>query len=167
MTEFLKSITMSAAGIIIFASVCEMILPDNGYKKYIHLAIGLMLILAFLSPIVSQNYRLELSVPALSVQTADGSVDDKTKKEVLRIYSQKLNGQISKSLSDAIEMKVSAECDIDDGEDRFGEITAVGVTVAMPFADDAERITETVKNKIYEAYGVDKGKISVRFCKSK
>ena len=63
MTELLKNIVMSASGIIVFGSVCEMILPDNTYKKYVHLAIGLMLILAFLSPFINRNCRFDFEIP--------------------------------------------------------------------------------------------------------
>lgn len=167
MTEFLKNIVMSAAGIIVFGSVCEMILPDNVYKKYIHLAIGLMLILAFLSPFVSQNYRPEFEVSSSSASADIAETDEKTRKEVMRIYTQKLNEQISKNISDATETKACAECEINSDDDKFGEIKAVDVTVTMPSAIDAERINNTVKDRIYDAYGVDKDKISVRFYDNK
>ena len=63
MTGFLKAWTMSVAGIIVFGSICEMILPGSLYKKYVHLAIGLMMILSVLSPIVKHKINTDAEIP--------------------------------------------------------------------------------------------------------
>ena len=52
MIEFLRGWTLSLAGIIVFGSLCEMLLPNSVYKKYINLAIGLILCIAIVSPFV-------------------------------------------------------------------------------------------------------------------
>lgn len=167
MAGFFKSIVMSAAGIIVFGSVCEMILPDNAYKKYVHLAIGLMLILTFLSPFINRNYRLEFEIPSSAAAAEIAEKDEKTRKEVIRIYTKKLNERISESISEATETKANAECEINENDDKFGKIERVGVTVTMPSAIDAERINNIIKDKIYDTYGVDKDKISVKFFEGK
>lgn len=46
---------MSIAGIIVFGSVCEMLLPNNTYKKYLQTVIGIMLIFAAVSPLLKQG----------------------------------------------------------------------------------------------------------------
>ena len=66
MLDGLRSWAMMISGVVVFGSMCEVILPDGEFQKYIRLAIGIMLIFALVSPFakvlkVTTDYLLGLS----------------------------------------------------------------------------------------------------------
>lgn len=140
MIEFLKSMTMSVAGIIVFGSVCEMILPDGSYKKYLHLAIGLMLILAFLAPLTDREDKTEAEIPKIEAQ----SVETAQSEDVLRLYKDKLCKRIEQEIKDRTGADAEASCSVSSEKKTFGAIEKLEVTCASGIANDIYVVAKEV-----------------------
>lgn len=134
MIEFLKSMTMSVAGIIVFGSVCEMILPDGSFKKYLHLAIGLMLILAFLSPLSDKEGKADAEIPKIEAE----SIEAAHSEDVLRLYTDKLGKRVEQEIKDRTDADTEVSCSVSSEEKTFGAIEKLEIAC-----------TPGIENEIY------------------
>lgn len=158
MTDFLRSIAMTAAGIIVFASVCEMILPDNTYKKYIHLSIGLMLVLAFVTPFTKTADLDTLQIPAMSAYEEAETMEEDMFNKVTYVYTEKINAKIQSDVKKITGYDFEVKCDISFAEKNFGEPKKVYLK--------ADSITEDINKseiteKLSKEYGVLKDNIII------
>lgn len=149
MTGFLKALAMPVAGIIVFGSVCEMIMPDTAYKKYIHLAIGLILILALFSPFSKGIPKLETDILANDTYEMDTYRENKTKSDIYNIYKTKLCNKIKNDIEKSTDAKVEVVCEISDDEENFGEIKQVKVKT-----DESAETTKIIKQILKNDYGL-------------
>lgn len=158
MTDFLRSIAMTAAGIIVFASVCEMILPDNTYKKYIHLSIGLMLVLAFVMPFTETVDFDNLQIPAMSAYEEAEAMEEDMFNKVTYVYTEKINTKIQNDVKKITGYDFDVRCDISFDEKNFGEPKKVYLK-----GDGINRNIDKseITVKLSEEYGVLKDNIII------
>lgn len=158
MTEFLRSWTMSLAGIIVFGSLCEMLLPNGVYKKYINLAVGLMLCIALISPFTKGDAHFDSDIASKITNAKPIDIDDGA--EVLRIYNDKLCASIENEIKKHTDLKIDVKCDISEEKNSYGEIKSVWITVD---ASDKRRLEDGITARICDMYGVAAEKISVKY----
>ncbi len=151
MTEFLKSWIMSLSGVIIFGSMCEMILPNGVYKKYIRLVIGIMLVAALLSPFVGQDISVEISEFADSSSTED-IANQRLMEDVIAIYRQKLCDKIREDIGEGADI----ECEICEEEKDFGSIVSVKIVTDKEISKDTQE-------RLAEKYGLSKEQITIEY----
>lgn len=153
MTEFLRSWILSVSGVIVFGSMCEMILPSGVYKKYIHLAIGLMLVLSFLAPFTGGE-RIDLpEIPRIEEADANRG-EESSEADIIKIYKKKLCDAIKSEIGD-IGGEVQIGCDICEDEENFGKIKMVRITTK------GAEISDDIIVKIKQSYGLTDGEIEV------
>ena len=131
MPEFLKAWTMSLSGIIVFGSLCDMLLPNDAYKKYIHLSIGIILILALISPFTDGKFEIEASLPAFS-EIHDIEVEGQEREAILRVYKNKLCEKIKTDIEGVAGVEFDIRCEISEEEESFGEVEEIRI-IAFPF----------------------------------
>ena len=152
MREFFGAWVMSMSAIIIFGSMCEMILPDSSYKKYVHLAIGLMLIMAVLKPLVGRDVDIKAEIPAGDYKSAERT-EVKNRSDITRVYEEKLKESLSreKGLEGAeIELEICGE------EEDFGDIEKVCIRTR-------EKIGEANINAVMKKYGLAENEIKIEY----
>lgn len=154
MTDFFKSWILSLSGVIVFGSMCEMILPSGAYKKYIHLAIGLMLILTALTPFTKDRTYTELEIPdGAGEYTSRISAEERQNEDIIRIYKQKLCEGMKEELGGG---DIEIECEICEEDEAFGSIERVRIKADGELDSDAAE-------RLKEKYGLSDDKITVEY----
>ena len=166
MLEMLKDWAMTIAGIVIFGSICEVILPGGTFQKYVRLAIGLMLILTLISP-VQQLLHMEWSPDYftgdhVAAYQQRAEMEERQKKDVIRAYQQNLAQKMQVSIRARLgPIPAEVRCQVEESDpERFGTVTEVLVIV------DAERnldVTDQVEEILERDYGIGKKQITVRY----
>lgn len=158
MTAFLKSWTMSIAGIIVFGSVCEMLLPNNTYKKYLQTVIGIMLIFAAVSPLLKQG-GVELHVlPRFEAYEYYARAEIGQRDAIVGIYKRKLNEKIKGDIKNSVGIDVEVRCEVSESEESFGEIKEVEVIADV----EAGETKDEIKGILTEGYGVLRDRVRVK-----
>lgn len=161
MTDFLREWTLALAGIIVFGSLCEMILPDGVYKKYIQLAIGLMLCIALLSPLKSGKIKTEYGFFEEDIKASSKDYDKAQKDEVLKVYKNKLAESIRGELSGSFGAECEVICNVSGDEEDFGTIKDIEITAEAKNAKISDEAIEAIRNM----YGNEYCNVSVKYLK--
>lgn len=165
--EALKDWAIMLAGIVVLGSASEVILPDSSFRKYVRLAIALVLMLTLLSPLKNLLYRKpEFQIPQISqaAYRQREEMEATQKEDVMRLYSIRLNEKIEQALIQRIgKIPIDIQCRIEeDDPDRFGTIRHVLVLVDAEYGNN---ITDGIKESLYQDFGINKNRIDVRYLK--
>ncbi len=169
MLDFLREWAMVLAGVVVFGSLCEVILPDSSFQKYIRLAIGLILVLTLIMP-MQQLLRFKLpqeDASAVSKAVAyreREEMEERQKKEVMRIYKQNLNQKMAMSLEKRLG-NVTAEIRCDVEEKKAEEFGAVQEVLVLIDAAQSSDVTKQVKKILTQDYGILEQQVVVRYLK--
>ena len=161
--ELMKSWAITLAGIVVFGSACEVILPDGIFRKYIRLSIGMVLILTLLSPVQDLLKKGEsYEMPKISRQayTQRNDMEKTQREQVLELYQKNLNTKMQKSISSRLgECIFELQCKVEEeSPDTFG--TILNVYVLTKQEEKADFVQE-VKTILYQDFGVSKEKVTV------
>lgn len=167
--EALRDWTMTIAGVIVFGSMCDMLMPENGIKKYIRLALGLILVISIITPVVSLlgGFR-DGSIPQIDSEqenayTSYSQMEERQREDITKIYRENVGAKITATLESeypgrAFETRVETS----DSQENFGEILRVDVVVYTNSETGGEEdLVSSVKESINQNYGVDKKNIYV------
>jgi len=66
--EFLKSWITGIIMLVIFITVVDLLLPDNKYKKYIDLTVGMIVMISIIEPVLG----FVMSQKGFNIQLAQG-----------------------------------------------------------------------------------------------
>lgn len=154
MIEFLRKWTMTLAGICVFGSLCEMLLPNSVYKKYINLAIGIMLCVSLVSPFVKGKF--ETKIPEISYSAESFETD---RKDTVLVFSKKVCGSIEEFIKKETYIDAEVKCKISEEEESFGKIEDIYIIAEA----DGEVMDKNLINKIKEDYGAEN--VSVKYMK--
>lgn len=145
MIKALQDWAMVLSGVAVFGSLCEVILPEGSFQKYIRLALGMVLVLALLSPVrefLLEGWRDNEEMIQERYQKTE-EMEETQREEVLRIYKTRLNQKILSTLQRyGISGKV--ECVVGEKEKNFGEIEEVQVWASE---QDSPKIYEILQKE--------------------
>ena len=168
MLELLREWAVTLAGIVVFGSMCEVILPEGNFQKYVRLAVGMLLILALVSP-VPRLLRLEIPDVFSGGASAEAyqeraEMEERQKADVMRTYQQELAKKLRLTLMSKIEdIDPQVRCEAEESDPaRFGNINEVLVILD---ADTSADVTERIKAILKEEYGIEQKRVSVRYIK--
>ena len=155
--EFFKQWTFKIASTIIFASLCEIIVPNGNIKKYVNLLLGFLLSLSILSSVNGAKAG-DIYEEAYITQS---SFEEEEKKIVLDLYTEKLEEKIKEELLNEINEEISVSIDVYSDELKFGEIKNAYITVVQQdgFIDYRQDILRILNNK----FNVSESKIKIKF----
>ncbi len=143
-----------AVGItVVFGTMVESVMPGETYRKYIHLVLGLLLILTLLQPAVNiierggfDEYIEDYS--AEGILTADkgaAEVESRQREDVIKIYKQTLESSIISGIESGCRVRPEfAEAEISDDTSGYGRIERVTVGMPEGAAADYAKIRGTV-----------------------
>lgn len=143
MLEFLRNLALSVSGIVVFGSLCEMILPNGVYKKYIHLSIGLVLVIAIISPIISFDKVDEITYIELE------DMEEAQRDDILKLYKKNLVLNMKKEIEGVAGVDFDIKCDICDTEEDFGKIKDIRIIVD---AEKNVKISDIAIERLREKY---------------
>ena len=131
-TAYIKTI----AAFTLFAAFAEMLMPDNSFKKYIQLIMGIMLLSVMLRPVF-----MVLNVSALDfgrLEAAQGNwgeelLENKTyyeeleNRRIMEAYQLNLNEKLTEEIQGRFggELSVSVTLNMNTTAKEFGEIQSV------------------------------------------
>lgn len=169
MLTFLREWALSLSGVAIFGSVCEVILPEGSFQKYIRLTVGMLLVLTLLTP-MEQIFHIipdagELVAIHSRAYEEREEMEDREKEAVLQIYRENLNQKLLTSLKQRLgEKKILLKCQIEeDNPENFGTIKEVQVFLYPEESYDIEEIQKICK----EDYGIPKERVIARYLKER
>lgn len=150
-TAYIKTI----AAFTLFAAFAEMIMPEGSFKKYIHLVMGILLLTASLSPILSLFHIDAWDMEVLMNKRVYGSesknglresdyYSQQEQQRLMEIYGKELNSRIKSDL----EKKFGGPFDVDATfeqnmeDENFGAILAVTVNGQCDKGEELKRYME-------------------------
>ena len=161
MINAIKEWSLHLAGIIIFGSVCEMILPSGSLKKYVNIVLGIILILAMTQPLSRllgfNTSEIVDEIDRHNAYVSHSQMDDIQKEQIINLYCKNLNADIEKTIQNVNEnhnIKVNTEVEQDNIE-SFGEISCINIEAEITGDEEKEEILKIIR----ERYGVDKKKV--------
>lgn len=163
--EFFKQWTFKIASTIIFASLCEIIVPNGNIKKYVNLLLGFLLSLSILSSVngakAGDIYDIFTTSKQEEAYITQSSFEEEEKKIVLDLYTKKLEEKIKEELLNEINEEISVSIDVYSDELKFGEIKNAYITVVQQdgFIDYRQDILRILNNK----FNVSESKIKIKF----
>lgn len=164
MLEGLKSWAMTAAGITVFGSICELILPSGSFQKYIRLAIGLVLILTIVTPIQRfLHISADEDIFTVTSQAYDrhSEMSERQKQDVILLYKQNLSQKIVASVKEGTGETAEAECDVEENDrENFGNVKKITVFI---YTEESSALTGRIETLLKRDYGIEKEKITVRY----
>ena len=104
--EFFKEWTGGIAAAIIFASLCEIMLPSGNMKKYVKLMLGIILSVSMLKPLADNGFN-KWSEKLFEFErsfayTEHEEMDEDEKQAVIALYTEKLEQAVKNKLSDKV-----------------------------------------------------------------
>lgn len=163
--EFLKNWASLISGTIIFAALCELLIPKGSAKKYVKLILGMILTLALMSPFESifgnREYYKFFDFEKFAAYETESGFSDLEFDYVMSLYKENLAQSIKKSIEKEISAKIFVVLDISKEEKNFGEIEKVYIKAVQQggFKDFKDEIFEILKRD----YGVENKKINLKF----
>ncbi len=168
MINMLRDWAMLLSGVVVFASICEVLLPDSSFQKYIRLSVGLLLVLTLISPL---RQLLNIKLPETmdnknnSIAYAEReNMEERQKKEVMRAYKAGLNKKMLLSIESRLgDIPAEIRCKVDEeNEESFGMIEEVQILVDVSESGD---ITQNVMEILKRDYGLEEKRVKVRYLK--
>lgn len=129
---------------VIFSALIELLMPENHFRKYIHMILGLILMLILIRPITSifwgkhntfenliEINQLEMDRQSILKQSSD--IASKQEELIFETYKINLGEQIRKLIeknTDLIVNDITIIVNEDKKDKEYGVIQAVDMTVA-------------------------------------
>lgn len=164
--EFFREWTVGTASAIIFAALCEIIVPSGNMKKYVNLILGIILSITMLKPLADLSFNnWSDSIYAFEKEQAfisQADLDEEERKAVIDIYTKKLEEAVKNKLLESIPAEIHVEIEVSTKEkESFGEVQKVLVTVYQneEFKDYRKQIT----NILITDFGVNEDNIKIKF----
>lgn len=164
MSEAIRSWIMVLAGVIVFGSVCEMILPSGAYKKYVQLAIGLMLVLAVIKPFADDGFSAMESVSVSSAYDDAMKMDERQREDIIKIYKNRLAEKMSAEIKDVAGVEFMLRCEVSEDEENFGSVKKVFIAAD---AKDNIKVSDDAVELIKLNYGLSDSEIEVKYIDDK
>ncbi|WP_105618130.1 stage III sporulation protein AF [Vallitalea okinawensis] len=156
MVGWLKTWVYNIAVFIIFISIIELIMPNQKYKKYIKLILGLIFILVIIEPFFSimglDNYltmstmNSNLLIQQENVKTGLDHYNDKQKAIVREQYEMMVLDQIEIVLNSNNIKLFKGKIEFYEDDEQYGEIKNMELTIGESSveAGEDEQIVEPI-----------------------
>lgn len=194
--NFISSWLENIVVLFILISITELVMPKGNMKKYVDLIIGILIIFTIITPfakLVNKDFNLDQAVFNFSKQDDPSNGRDEgfyleQEKQVEKLYKEKIKNQIKELIEEespyiVIDMSV----EILDGEERYGEIESVQLSIgenvkdaeskkieinkvepiqiigeSKDITDDNEEKYKELKELIWKNYAIEKDKINIK-----
>ena len=163
MLETLRSWAMVLSGVAVFGSLCEVILPEGSFQKYIRLGLGMILVLALISPfqeLLHQDFDDRSFQRGYTAYLERESMEEEQKKAVIAFYKENLNRKMQSTLVAEIpDFTGEISCSVEEEEpERFGEILRVWIQ-----AKDENVALDEICKVLNQEYGILETQVEVQY----
>jgi stage III sporulation protein AF len=150
--EWIREWIWRIAGIIILASICDIIMIEGELKKYVKPILGFVLILTILSPIVGSGYdKIKIESVALKNNYKFyNEMQSQQNKDVAYMYEKRLADALSNEIKEEYGIESVANVKTEAETYKFGKIISADIRI---YVDEdkvinCEQIREFVSKKI-------------------
>ena len=154
--EIIRIWTTQVAGAVIFGVLCEMLAPEGKLKSVVRVVLGLILVIAVISPfagITNQNLLLGELTFFDNLTITDSQEIVETRATLVREFERRLTDEIQSRLAPItddftieVEPQVHTNAELDDA--NFGAITGISVTITPLNDGDSPPDVELIKSDI-------------------
>lgn len=146
--EWIKTWAMSLSMVIVFGTLIETILPNGNYRKYIHLILGILLLISIITPI-AQLFDGELSFELTDdengvYEISREKLEYKQQKDVIDIFKRTIESNLMTRLEiklPELKGKFSVKVTAEESSGDFGRITHAAVMLdSLPQSVTEEEI---------------------------
>ena len=146
--EWIKTWAMSLSMVIVFGTLIETILPNGNYRKYIHLILGILLLISIITPI-AQLFDGELSFELTDdengvYEISREKLEYKQQKDVIDIFKRTIESNLMTRLETKLpelKGKFSVKVTAEESSGDFGRITHAAVMLdSLPHSVTEEEI---------------------------
>lgn len=161
--ELIREWIMRIAGITALGAVCDIIMPDGNMKKYVKMVVGLVLVLAVISPLTQITPEIsDIKIPEITQRKAaelKNTIAEKEYQQIIMLYGEKLEKSIENKIYSDFGCESEANVSIEEKDNEaFGNITQVFITIPPEKKVDIEKIKATVS----KGFGVETTNINVQ-----
>lgn len=160
--------------VILATSILEMLMPNNHFKKYIQMVMGILIIFTLIKP-VSSLFSKQIQYPSM-IEAHDLEIEkynvqnnqainysDIQKKQIIDIYESKLKSQIQQMIQktshvDEASVEVAFNNDID--SKQFGEIQKLNII--LPKHNEKKSNSSLIQKIKIEKIQIGSTKVSER-----
>ncbi len=149
--DFIKEYTCSIVTVSILSILLENILPADNSKKYVHVLIGLLVMLVIMNPLTKlPHYSESFTFPHLNIDDSTLSLPE-ANNYLVQNFQRNLSATITKDVYDTHQKAI--ECRVIADSNEQGEIIGIKRVTIMPY-------TPEIATYITEKYGLEKGCIA-------
>ncbi len=161
--ELIREWIMRIAGITALGAACDMIMTDGNMKKYVKMVVGLVLVLAVISPITEITPEISnIKIPEITQKKAaelKNTIAEKEYQQIVTLYSEKLEKSIENKIYSDFGCAAEAKVRVEENDNKtFGNITQIFITILSEKKVDIEEIKVTVSN----GFGVEIKNIDIQ-----
>jgi len=140
----------SIAELILFAAVAELIMPENNFKKYISMVMGLLLITAVLKPMLLvfqkgtdlewQTIQKTVSLWTQQYHIENGIQEQWEHEMIIDIYQKELEQKWTEELKNTFHMDtVSVYTEISKQSENYGDVITVNIMGACEKGEEMKQ----------------------------
>lgn len=166
--DLIRNWAFSVAIVVIFGTFSEAVMPNNEYRKYIHIVLGLLLIITISRPFISlfqsgnelnnflDNYADQMES---SVYIQRNNIEQKQEEDVMKMYTSTLSNNIKiriESKVPQLQGKINVKAMVTDNGTYFGEIDEIFVSGQI----DSE-VQREVKEIVSDITGISESRVKI------
>ncbi len=160
---------MIVTGTVLFGSVCEMLMPRGGLRKFVLVTLGILITFAIAQPLISisdDDFSFgEIKTGQLAAGSYVSGTDEEYKFQLIKTYRKNLNEKIESTIAEkdpAITVDINVEVEIED-EKSFGNINRVSAVVS----GDGGKNPESVIYSALESFGVSDRNVDIKYIRQR
>lgn len=147
--DFLRDYTISIVMVSVLSVLLEIIMPPENYKKYIRMALGLLVMMVIISP-VKKLFKEEFSFDLNMGSGYSVSQTPPKNQMIIEVFKKRLEEEIEKEILSTKKIESQAEVNLSVNEN--GEITEISGVKIEPFFDGVKELLE-------DKFGIEREKI--------
>ncbi len=154
MLEAFSAYIKNIAVFLLFAAFAEMLMPENNFKKYISLVMGLILLSTVAKPMLlifqkGADMELKTLQQTLSFWSREYDVENTenamwNEAMILNIYKKELEEALQEDLQNRFQTSMTVTAQIDTTEENYGAVLSVTLQGEM---EKEEEMKQYMKKK--------------------
>ncbi len=163
--EAVRNWALLIAGFAVLASCMESVMPSGEMRKYLRLAMALMMTLAMVMPIAELiSDRPFARIPEIREQAyrQHSEMEERQQKDVLGLYQKNLDRKMQAALTEKLpDRDISVHCEIqNENPEKFGTVDMVTVLLSSGANMDTD-----IEDCLTAQFGIGAEKIRIRYLK--
>lgn len=116
---YIKSYFLNIIAVILFTVLVEILMPNNSFRGYIKLVLGLLVVLTVIKPITNiAGFDLETYIPEETYTVSSSDIDDVQNEQINNVFLEQLENHIMADVKNEFNAEISVYIDGDINELR-------------------------------------------------